>query len=279
VDAVGQGKAGDRDFGPQAAIDYTATVLRWMDRHLKGATGADEPPVRVFVMGANRWREADAWPIPGTGSDTLYLQSPADSSVPGGLLPGAPSSSVAATVMHSDPAQPLHDPFDGDYGAHDYRALPGRPGLVVFEGAPFAAPYELIGQVTAELSVSASVPDFDLWLQLYDVAPDGTAWNLAGPGTALIRASYRDGGPERRLVAEGEIVRLRYEGPVTANRFLEGHRLRVVLSAAFFPLFSVNPQTGEQEFESVGTRAGQIRIHQAPGQGSWIVLPEVSAGP
>jgi predicted acyl esterase len=95
----------------------------------------------------------------------------------------------------------------------------------------------------------------------------------------LIRASYRDGGPERRLVPEGEVVRLRFQGPVTANRFLEGHRLRVVLSAAFFPLYSVNPQTGEQEFESVETRAGKIRIHHAPGQRSWIVLPEMPAGP
>ena len=100
----------------------------------------------------------------------------------------------------------------------------------MFETAPFTAPYEIIGQVIAELAVSASVPDFDLWLQLYDVAPDGTAWNLASPGTALLRASYRDGGPERHLVREGEVVRLRFEGPLTANRFLPGHRLRIVLS-------------------------------------------------
>jgi putative CocE/NonD family hydrolase len=280
VEAVGRGKAGDREFGDQAGIDYTATVLRWMDRHLKGAAaGQDEPAVRVFVMGANRWRDAETWPIPGTDPDTLYLQPPDDSASAGALLPAPPAATGHPTTFHSDPADPLRDPFGGDYGAHDYRALPERPGLVVFEGAPFAEPYELIGQVTAELSVSASVPDFDLWLQLYDVAPDGTAWNLASPGTALIRASYRDGGPERRLVPEGEVVRLRYRGPVTANRFLEGHRLRVVLSAAFFPLFSVNPQTGEQEFESVETRAGKIRIHHAPGQRSWIVLPEVPAGP
>jgi predicted acyl esterase len=94
----------------------------------------------------------------------------------------------------------------------------------------------------------------------------GTAWNLASPGTALLRASYREGGPERHLVREGEIVRLRFEGPLTANRFLPGHRLRMVLSGAFSPLFSVNPQTGQQEFESDGTRAGDIRIHHSAEQ-------------
>jgi predicted acyl esterase len=145
----------------------------------------------------------------------------------------------------------------------------------MFETPPFTAPYELIGQVTADLSVSASVSDFDLWLQLYDVAPDGTAWNLASPGTALLRASFRVGGPDRHLVSKGVVVRLRYEGPVTANRFMRGHRLRIVLSAAFAPLFSLNPQTGVQEFQSDGTEAGDIRIHHSAGHVSWIALPAV----
>jgi putative CocE/NonD family hydrolase len=277
VDAVGRSKAGDRDFGVTAPIDYTATVLRWMDRHLKGIeTGEDEPPVRAFVMGANQWRSAEAWPIPGTDPDTLYLRAADDSGGTGGLRPAAADAEDGPSVFRSDPAQPLSDPYTGDYGAHDYRALPGRSGLVAFETSPFPAAYEMIGRVVAEVAVSASVPDFDLWLQLYDVAPDGSAWNLASPGTALRRASYRDGGPERRLVPEGEVVRLRFDGPVTANRFLPGHRLRVVISGAFFPLFSVNPQTGRQEFESEETRAGEIRIHHARGQASWIVLPEVT---
>ncbi len=276
VDAVERVKAGDREFGPRAGIDYTATVLRWMDRYLKGVQrdGDDDPPVRVFVMGANRWRDAPAWPIPGTGADTLYLDPPDGASGSGGL-PSRQPTGDAASVIRSDPGHPLTDPSNGEYGAHDGRGLAGRPEAASFETAPFTEPYEMIGQVVTEVAASATVPDFDLWVQLYDVAPDGTAWNLASPGTALLRASYRDGGPERRLVREGDIVPLRIEGPVTANRFLPGHRLRVVLSGAFYPLFSVNPQTGEQEFESSATRAGEIRIHQSAGHVSRIILPEV----
>jgi putative CocE/NonD family hydrolase len=122
------------------------------------------------------------------------------------------------------------------------------------------------------------VPDFDLWMQLYDVAPDGTAWNLSSPGTALVRASYRAGGPERRLVREGEVVTLKMDRLITANRFLPGHRLRVILSPAFFPLFSVNPQTGRQEFESTDTRTGEVRVQTAPGRVSRLILPVVPTG-
>jgi putative CocE/NonD family hydrolase len=285
VDAVGRARAGDREFGPDAAIDYTATVLRWMDRHLKGAgptagdslAGSGGPAVRVFVMGSNRWRTADVWPIPGTSADTLYLGGSAflpDSAATGDLARRPPVRG-GESVIQSDPSDPLRDPYGGEYGAHDYRALVGDPAAVVFETQPFAEPYELIGQVVAELEVSATVPDFDLWLHLHDVAPDGMAWNLASAGTALLRASYRGGGPERKLVPEGEIVRLRLEGPITANRFLPGHRLRVVLSGAFYPFFSVNPQTGEQEFESQETGAGNIRIHHSDRLVSRLILPRV----
>ena len=62
---------------------------------------------------------------------------------------------------------------------------------------------------------------------------------------------------------------------VTANRFLPGHRLRIVISTAFFPLFSVNPQTGDQEFESAEVRAGEVRIHHSPAHISRLILSTV----
>jgi predicted acyl esterase len=73
-------------------------------------------------------------------------------------------------------------------------------------------------------------------------------------------------------VKPGETVRLRMDRLVTANRFLQGHRLRVVITPQFYPLFSVNPQTGAQEFESDSVRAGEIRI----GGRSRIIFPRAS---
>ena len=274
VASVQRSKAGEREFGADAALDYVGTVLGWMDRHLKGAVPVGrEPAVRVFVMGANRWRTADRWPIPGTRADTAYLEAAAPGE-PGRLVHRVPNGRLE-TVIRSDPAHPVADPFAGRFGAHDYRALAAGPSVAVFETVPFTEPVEIIGRVAVQLAVSASVPDFDLWVQLFDVAPDGTAWNLSTPGTALQRASYRDGGPERKPVKSGETVRLRMDRLITANRFLPGHRLRVVVTPAFVPLFSVNPQTGSQEFDSGGLRAGNIRIGHSEGRRSWVVLPTV----
>jgi uncharacterized protein len=272
-DAVQRSKAGDRDFGPAAALNYTDLVLGWMDRHLRGVDSVKAGSrVRLFVMGANQWRSSDRWPLAGMSSETLYVGSPGQGGrgAAGQLTRSAPSGTDGEIVIESDPAKPVTDPFNGRFGAHDYRSLKPGPSVAVFETEPFAAPLEIIGRVVIELAASATVPDFDLWVHLFDVAPNGTAWNLSTPGTALQRASYRDGGPERKLVKPGETVRLRMDRLVTANRFLKGHRLRLVITPQFYPLFSINPQTGAQEFESDSVRAGEIRIEQ-----SRIILPVV----
>ena len=277
VASVQRSTAGDRDFGPSAALDYTGAVLDWMDRHVRGVHGARPPAaVRVFVMGVNRWRNSDRWPLAGVRSDTFYLarqrgRVPAPGRVAAGQLATRPPvDHPDDTVIQSDPAHPVRDPFEGKFGAHDYRALQPGSSIAVYETEPFERPLEIIGRVVVELAASATVPDFDLWVQLFDVAPDGTAWNLSTPGTALQRSSFREGGPGRKLVRSGETVRLRMDRLVTANRFLRGHRLRVVITPQFYPLFSVNPQTGGQEFESDSVRAGEIRIQHS---GSHIVLP------
>ncbi|HYC33017.1 MAG TPA: CocE/NonD family hydrolase [Gemmatimonadales bacterium] len=282
VGSTERSKAGEREFGSAAALDYRSTVLDWMDRYVKGESRArPDSGVRVFVMGLDRWRSFDRWPVPGTRPDTLQLAGARDRAASrhgqaaGRLVRGPPLGDVAETLILSDPAHPVTDPFAGSFGAHDYRALVPGPSVAVFETPPFVEPLEIIGRVAVELAVSASVPDFDLWVQLLDVAPDGTAWSLSTAGTALQRASYRDGGPERRLVKPGETVWLRMDRLVTANRFLRGHRLRVVITPSFAPLFSINPQTGEQELENDRVRKGEIRIRHGPGRESRIVLPRV----
>src|ERR1700738_1044464 len=68
---------GALDFGAQADNPIDQLQLRWFDYWLKGIdNGVDrEPKVRLFGIGANKWRTADAWPIPGTEFRKYYLHS------------------------------------------------------------------------------------------------------------------------------------------------------------------------------------------------------------
>lgn len=62
---------------PYHADEVHNEILKWYDYWLKGIdTGVmDEPPVRYWVTGENRWRYADNWPVPETQWTPLYFNS------------------------------------------------------------------------------------------------------------------------------------------------------------------------------------------------------------
>jgi uncharacterized protein len=68
---------GEIDFGPDAAVDVHAIELRWFDHWLKGIdTGLmREPPIKIFVMGDNAWREEQEWPLARTQYTRYYFHS------------------------------------------------------------------------------------------------------------------------------------------------------------------------------------------------------------
>ena len=147
--------------------------------------------------------------------------------------------------------------------------------MLKFDSEPMMEDVEVTGPVQAEMYVSADIEDFDLWVRLLDVAPDGTAFNLMSPGLDVLRASYRDETVKAKLVEPGKIYRLQLDRMVTSNAFLKGHRIRIQISGAFYPHFSRNLQTGRSEIVSQEMKAGRITIHHEAQYQSRIVLPVV----
>jgi uncharacterized protein len=269
-------KSGERDFGPSAPIDYDELILRWMDHYLRNMdNGVEwEKPVRIFVMGRNEWRDEEAWPLKRAKASSFYLTAQQANSLMGTLMQRAGSSKAATSSLVSDPVHPVTDPYE-NYGAHDYRALAGKPDVLVFDSEPMKEDLEVTGPIQAEMYVSADVRDFDLWVRLLDVAPDGTALNLMSPGLDVLRASYREETVEPKLVDPGKIYRLDLKSMVTSNAFLKGHRIRVQLTGAFYPHFSRNLQTGRSEILSAESKTGKLTIHHDAAHASRIVLPVV----
>jgi len=274
----GQVKAGDRAFAATAALDYDGLILRFMDRYLRGIdNGLDrEPPVRAFVMGEDLWRDEASWPPPTARPLTLYLQGGgANAAAARRLQPGPPDEPSATSRFVSDPLDPVTDPFALAPGAHDYRELPKRRDVVVFETAPFTNDLRVLGPIKAQVHVSTDGRDTDLWLKLFDVAEDGTAWNLMSPGLDGMRASYRRGGPERELLEPGHIYALPFDAMLTGNLFKKGHRLRLVVCSTFFPHYSRNLHTGGLETEVKAARKAEIRIHHDRAHPSSLTLSVV----
>jgi uncharacterized protein len=269
-------RAGEREFGPSAAIDYDELILRWMDRYVRGMqNGVDhEKPVRLFVMGKNVWRDEDAWPLARADRRTYYLRSESNSARFARLNQSTPDRAGRYNEFVSDPAHPVTDPYTA-YGAHDYRSLAGGKDVLVYDSDPLPADTEVTGPIHAEIFISADVPDVDLWVRLLDVAPNGTAWNLMSPGLDVLRASYRNEKPQPELLKPGEIYRLNLDHMLTSNVFRAGHQIRIQISGAFFPHFSRNLQSGESEVTSSRMCPAHVRIYHEPDHPSHIDLPVV----
>src|SRR5215470_11268911 len=211
-------KSGEREFGKSAAIDYDGLILRWMDHYVRGIdNGVDrEKAVRIFVMGRNEWRDEEAWPLRRAKEKALYLNAESSGSTMGQLSEDSRVKSPTQSTFVCDPAHPVTDTYNA-YGAHDYRKLVGRQDVLTFDTEPLKEDVEVTGPMQAEIHVSADVKDFDLWVRLLDVAPDGTAFNLMSPGLDVLRGSYRDETVQPELLTPGKIYKLTLNRLVTSN--------------------------------------------------------------
>jgi putative CocE/NonD family hydrolase len=181
------------------------------------------------------------------------------------------------TLIVSDPRKPILNEFADRSGAHDYRALAARRDVVTLETAPMRSDLTVIGGMRAELTISADVPDVDIWVKVFDVAPDGTAYNLMSPGLDVIRASYRNQKPQRELLQQGHRYRIKLGELFTANTFKQGHKIRVLVLPSFFPDFSRNLHTGTLESGSDQSRVAHITVFHDDLQKFRLILPVVPA--
>jgi putative CocE/NonD family hydrolase len=275
VDSTEQTRSGEREFGPTAVIDYDEVILRWMDHYLKGMdNGVDrEKPLRYFVMGRNQWRDADRWP-PAARETPIFLAPGPDGTSLGRLQAKPFDNQDSFSEFVSDPASLVVNPYNSS-GAHDYRKLADRADVLTFDSAVLQEDTEVTGPIKAHIFVSCDCRDFDLWARLMDVSSDGTALNLMSPGLDVLRASYRDLGRGRQLLSPGKIYELKLENLITSNVFLQGHRIRLQISATFTPNFSRNLQSGKSEVNSAETKTAHIHLFHDTAHPSQVVLPVI----
>jgi putative CocE/NonD family hydrolase len=281
----------ERSYGLAAGIqaaDLTGLQLRWFDWLLRGTdTGlAGEKPVRLFVMGANVWRDEDDWPLPGTDYVDYFLHSRGRANTAGGDggLSADPPGDEPEDVYLYDPRDPvpttggptfLPGLFIGaNAGPRDQRAVESRHDVLCYTSEPLAEPVEVIGPVLAVLHVSSSAPDTDFTAKLVDVAPDGRAENLAD---GILRARYRESLSEPSLLEPERVYQVSVDLVATAVVFAAGHRIRLEVSSSNFPRFDRNTNTGgviAAEGEA-DLRQAVNRVHHTRARPSRLVLPVI----
>ncbi len=277
-------KTGDLEFGPDARVDLAPLQLRWMDYWLKGIDNGvmAEPPVRIFVMGANRWRTAGEWPIAGTRYVKYYFHSAGRAAgLDGdGTLSITPPRDESPDRFVYDPARPVPTRGGGLPGASpgiqpgpfDQTDLERRPDVLVYTTPPLEADLEITGPLSVSLYAGTDATDTDFTAKLVDVHQDGRAYNL---NDGIVRARYRESMTAPGIVVPGQVYEYRIDLVATSNLFERGHRIRVEISSSNFPRFDRNPNTGNPFGMDAETRTATQTVHHAGSLASHIVLPVI----
>ena len=270
--------AGELDFGPQALIELHEIQLRWFDHFLKGVDNGvmQEAPIRIFVMGDNRWRDENEWPLARTQYTKVYLSSGggANSLAGDGTL-----SFQAPAAQHSD--RYIYDPKDpvptrgGNNltlrpGAYDQTSIEQRKDVLVYTGESLQSDLEVTGPLTLKLFAASSAPDTDFTAKLVDVRPDGYAQNLAD---GIIRARFRDSLRYPTLITPGQVYEYAVDLWATSHVFKAGHRIRLEVSSSNFPRFDRNPNTGHPIGADADLETAQQTIFHDQRYPSHLLLP------
>ncbi len=286
------------EFGDDSGAPIRSYQIEWFDHWLKGTPeetkrssgemwhttrdSMDDAPVQIFVMGVNRWRDEQEWPLSRTQYTQLYLASKghANSLTGDGALSWTLDKKSKPDEFAYDPRYPVPtmggavccDPKIFPWGPMDQRPVEKRNDVLVYTTQPMKRELEVTGPIKVVLYVSTSAPDTDFTAKIIDVFPNGEARNLTD---GILRMRYRHGLEKAELAQPGEIYPLTIDAGVTSNVFLPGHKIRVEISSSNFPRFDRNQNTGRAIADEVVLRTAQQSVYHGRTYPSHVLLPVI----
>ena len=261
---------------PEPRIGFLQEALRWWDQWLKGIeTGVqDDPDYRAYLMD-------------GVRPATWYTQRPgrwiAQSD-------GATAHPPVRTMHLSDTglqdiAGPLdraiRSPHHCGMAAGEYCAIwlgPELPGdqrgddalSACFDSAPVAADTDIVGAPLLRLRLSADKPQAQIAVRLNHVHPDGASTRIT---YGVLNLCHRDGAADPQALEPDQPCEVTLKLDHIAYRIPKGHRLRVAISTAYWPLIWPSPDTAE-----VTLTAGAVDLPvRATAKGDEWVFPPPDA--
>ena len=256
----------DADFGPR--VEWRDHAVRWFDHWLKGRdTGVENDPRLVIYMQhwhppdpnlqevPGEWRREEVWPPANTQRQTLFFEG-------NHML----SDSVAGRGSH----QLKYVPTAGVEAGFWWGELLSDPRPVdafslVYDSAPLESEIAILGRPRALLRASATAKQANWFARLSDVSPDGTVTQITGAG---INGAQRESMTEPRDLEPDKVYTLNIEMHLTSWVFQKGHRIRVAISNALWPMVLPTPYAMTTSLELGGEGGSRLVLPVVPLQGT-----------
>ena len=262
-------QVGAVDFGSEAVTPVDQLQVQWFEQFLKGKDIGllDQPPVRLFELGGDRWRYFDKYPCENHKSYFLSTTGLASIREDAGTLNPKSEIQNSFDVLVHDPWRPV--PALGGHaavpaGSFERSHLDCRSDVLTYTTEPLTTDLHLAGDVAVEVWCEADQPSHDLCAVLSEVRADGSVYNFT-QGYFHVASSQQNP--------------LSVKLQATCARIVKGHALRLSLSVACFPAYPMNPGIGSPlgSTRLMDARIVTLMVSCGGDRASQVLLPVVSA--
>ena len=277
-------ESGDWQFGPEAEFSRAAYEERFLDLWLKDIDDGltEEPPVKLFLLGENRWREFDAWPPSGVQERPLYLHSDGKANALAGdgrLNEASPNAQTPPDRYTYDPADPTPSWGGPIYrlvyppnriGPVDQRPILQRDDVLFYRGERLPRATTVVGEPKLDLWFASDAEDTDAIAKLCVMEPAGRIIVLT---VGSLRLRYREGWDRYTALPKDEPVRCTVRLNPIGYRFPQGSRVCLIVTSSSFPRILPNPNTLAPTWKEPHPRVARNQVLHDAAHPSNLLLP------
>ena len=267
------------DAYPGPNLNWLHEAVRFFGTHLRGdRTGWDEDA--PFTWFEHTWAEPEAFPASWPGRWRAAASVPVPGSTPWMLRLGAGTltdldafGAADVDALAATDGLP-HRATVGTSGPLSWGAGGAPNGLardlqpdeargLTYTSEPLDRAVSVIGNPAVVLHLSATMPVATCVVRLSEVSPSGVS-SLVAHGVLNLTHRRSDTNPEPLVPGEVEEVTIPLRA--TGYRFTPGHRIRLTVHTALWPILWPSPYPGE------------LHVHRGAATPSRLVLPVLPDG-
>ena len=134
---------------------------------------------------------------------------------------------------------------------------------LVYDSTPLESEVAILGDPHALLQASATALLADSFARFSDVAPDGTVTQITGAG---LNGAQRESITEPRDLEPGKLYSLDITMHLTSWVFPKGHRIRLAISNALWPMVLPTPYSMTTSLQLGGSNGSRLVLPAFPGK-------------
>ena len=252
---------------PAPQIEWRREAVRWFDQWLKDIdTGIlDEPRFAVYVRDwhppgpgvdeiSGYWRWEEGWPIERSVTKTFYAgQDHGLSLKPSKQATHSLRYKASVGLAGGGPVMWWGNIPPDQQSMDDYS--------LTYDSQPLDSAMEILGMPRALLKVSSDASRSNWVVRICDVAPDGSVTQVGG---AAFNGTHRKSAREPEDLIPGKIFPLEIELHFTSWVFPKGHRIRLAINNAQWPMLWPTPYQMTTTLVIGGVEGARVELPVVP---------------